>query len=146
MHLHSLAYISISGGCEAAVHAARPFIENMPRDYVRMSLPNWTSLTHSTTWTEMSCYSQYLTNFPPFTSFVIYVIVSQLNFLRYGSETILSQNPRGNTARRSLRTALLLSRLVPTITVVTKLIDNWIHWWHYRWRSKVSGYKRCRVH
>ena len=68
--------VGISDGCKAAVHAARQFIKIMSSDYVVAKL---NSLMHSTTCTEMSCYSQYLTKSPTFTSFVIFVMVSQLS-------------------------------------------------------------------
>ena len=77
----------ISGGCEAAVHAARRFIENMPSDYVvaKLDFSNVFNNLHR------DVMLQSVFNKLPDIYKLCYLCYGQQTFLRYGSETILSQ-------------------------------------------------------
>ena len=79
--------LGISGGCEAAVHAARRFIENMPSDYVvaRLDFSNALNNLH-----RYAMLQSVFNKLPDIYKFC-YVCYGQPTFLRYGSETILSQ-------------------------------------------------------
>ena len=87
----------ISGGCEAAVHAARRFIENIPSDYVvaKLDFSNAFNNLHR----DVMLQSVYNT-LPDICKFC-YLCYGQPTFLRYGNETILSQErtQRGDPLR-----------------------------------------------